>query len=262
MSRGFGGEVAELYDRYRHGYPEEILAAMGNAFALGFDDVVVDLGCGTGQVALPIAARVREVVGIDPEPDMLIVARRAAERLGVSNVNWVIGDERDLPALGHALGDRSIAAVTVGQAAHWLDHRILFDRARQLVRRGGGVAILTNGTPLWQQDSGWSRSLRSFLEQWLDCQLVDRCGTDEEAQHRYRSDLAGLGYEVGGVHCDWVAELSFDELLGGVLSALGVDRLPVGEQRVAFAAGMQEAVGSAQTFDEPVHVTLITGRVG
>jgi SAM-dependent methyltransferase len=260
MSGGFGGEVAEVYDRYRHRYPAEILAAVVDAFALGSGDVAVDLGCGTGQVALPLAATVRAVVGVDPEPDMLNVARRAAGRLGVSNASWVIGDDRDLPRLGRALGDRSIAAVTIGQALHWIDHRTLFDRARGLLRSGGGIAILTNGTPLWLQDSGWSRSVRAFLEQWLDCELVDRCGTDDLAQQQYRDDLAAFGYEVDCVGCDWVAELSFDQLLGGVLSALGVGRLPAGEQRVAFAAGLREAVGSAQSFIEPVHVALITGR--
>lgn len=261
MPRGFGGEVAELYERYRHGYPAEILAGVVDALALCSSDVAVDLGCGTGQVALPLAAVVRAVVGVDPEPDMLLVARRAAEHLGVSNASWVIGDDRDLPGLGRALGDRSIAAVTIGQAAHWIDHRMVFDRARGWLRPGGGIAILTNGTPLWLQDSGWSRSIRSFLEQWLDCKLSDRCGTDELAQQRYRDDLAALGYEVDGRHCDWVADLSYDQLLGGVLSALSVDQLPAGQQRDAFAAGLRDAVGSAQNFTEPVHVTLLTGRV-
>ena len=253
--------MAEIYERYRHGYPAQILAAVVDAFALGSADAAVDLGCGTGQVALPLATVVRAVVGVDPEPDMLIVARRAASRLGLSNASWVIGDDSDLPGLSQALGGRSIAAVTIGQAAHWIDHRILFDRARGWLRPGGGVAILTNGTPLWLQDSGWSRSTRLFLEQWLDCELVDRCGTDERAQQRYREDLAAFGYEVDGVECDWVAELSFDQLLGGVLSALGASRLPVDEQRVAFASGLREVVGSAQHFSEPVHVALITGRV-
>src|ERR1700679_3925280 len=76
MTEGFGGQVAEIYERYRHGYPAEILAAVVDAFALGPRDVAVDLGCGTGQVVLPLAATVRAVVGVDPEPDMLRVARR------------------------------------------------------------------------------------------------------------------------------------------------------------------------------------------
>ncbi|GAA5189801.1 hypothetical protein GCM10023322_43330 [Rugosimonospora acidiphila] len=77
MSLGFGGEVAGYYARYRRGYPPAAVDAIVKAFALGTDDVVLDLGCGTGQLTLPLAERVRAVV--DPEPDMLVLARRAAE---------------------------------------------------------------------------------------------------------------------------------------------------------------------------------------
>lgn len=38
----------------------------------------MDLGCGTGQLALLMAGRVRAVIGVDPEPDMLQRARQAA----------------------------------------------------------------------------------------------------------------------------------------------------------------------------------------
>ena len=261
MSEGFGGEVADLYKRYRHGYPAEIVAAVGDAFGLGAGDVAVDMGCGTGQLTLPLAARVRAIIGIDPEPDMLAVAQRAAKRSGVSNVSWMVGSDRDLRALGRALADRSLAAITVGQALHWMDHRDLFTQARELLRPGGGIAILTNGTPLWLQDSDWSRALRAFLERWLDCELTAQCGTDEHSQQRYREDLADAGYEVHSAARDWVAELDFDRLLGGILSAMGEDRLPAGERRAEFGAGVREAVGAVERFLEPVHVALLTGRI-
>jgi hypothetical protein len=173
----------------------------------------------------------------------------------------MVGSDRDVPALGRALGDRSLATITVGQALHWIDHRELFTHARQLLRPSGGIAILTNGTPLWLQDSDWSRALRAFLEGWLECELTAHCGTDERSQQRYREDLANAGYEVHNAVCDWVAELDFDRLLGGILSAMGEARLPVGERRAVFAAGVREAVGTAQRFLEPVHVALLVGRV-
>jgi SAM-dependent methyltransferase len=65
---GFSGEVADLYHRYRHGYPDAVIDELTGAFGLTGQDVVVDLGCGTGQLALPMARRVRAVVGVDPEP--------------------------------------------------------------------------------------------------------------------------------------------------------------------------------------------------
>jgi predicted RNA methylase len=55
---GFGGEVPGFYHQYRRGYPPAVIDALIGAFALTRDDVVIDLGCGTGQLALPIAARV------------------------------------------------------------------------------------------------------------------------------------------------------------------------------------------------------------
>ncbi len=117
---GFGGEIAGLYRRYRHGYPESVIDILAGAFDLGPDDVVVDLGCGTGQLTVPLAGRVRAVAGVDPEPDMLREAARAARDAGLANISWMLGTDAGLPALGRLLGDGTVAAVTIGQALHWM----------------------------------------------------------------------------------------------------------------------------------------------
>jgi hypothetical protein len=77
-----------------------------------------------------------------------------------------------------------------------MDRRALFDHARGLLRPGGGIAILTNGTPVWLQDGDWSHSVRTFLERWLDHEVTNRCGTDDLAQQRYRDELSGFGHSV------------------------------------------------------------------
>jgi SAM-dependent methyltransferase len=181
---GFSGEVADFYHRYRHGYPVAVLDALVGTFGLTGQDVVVDLGCGTGQLALPMAARVRAVVGVDPEPDMLQRARQAAGERDVRNVTWMIGADTDIPALRGLLGGNSVAAVTIGQALHWMNRQDLFPAIIPLLRPGGGVAVVTNGTPLWLQDTGWSRALRDYLEHWLGTKLTFACGTDEQSQRR------------------------------------------------------------------------------
>ena len=96
---GFGGEVAGFYHRYRRGYPPAVIDTLTRAFSLAGDDVVIDLGCGTGQLTLPIARRVHAVAGVDPEPDMLARARQAAADLGVRNATWILGADTDIPAL-------------------------------------------------------------------------------------------------------------------------------------------------------------------
>ncbi len=81
MRASFSGAVATYYARHRRGYPPEVLDALVDAFGLGAADTVVDLGCGTGQLSLPLAARVGSIVGVDPEPDMLAGRRRNQDAL-------------------------------------------------------------------------------------------------------------------------------------------------------------------------------------
>jgi SAM-dependent methyltransferase len=147
MSRlGFGGEVAELYAPFRRGYPPAVVDIVAGHFGLTCGDVVVDLGCGTGQLALPISRRVGAVIGVDREPDMLVQARRAAEQRHARNLLWIVGSDRDVQALGRVLGHGRLAAVLIGQALHWMRPESLFGVLAGLVRPGGGVAVVTNGT--------------------------------------------------------------------------------------------------------------------
>jgi 2-polyprenyl-3-methyl-5-hydroxy-6-metoxy-1,4-benzoquinol methylase len=60
---------------------------------------VLDVGCGTGRHALRLAASGAEVVGYDPCPEMLAVAREQARRLGLK-VHWQAGGFGELPRDG------------------------------------------------------------------------------------------------------------------------------------------------------------------
>src|SRR4051794_19728061 len=68
MGLGFSGEVVDYYERFRRGYPGPVVDALVGALRLRPDDVVLDLGCGTGQLTLPLAGRARSAIGMDVEP--------------------------------------------------------------------------------------------------------------------------------------------------------------------------------------------------
>jgi len=261
VDRGFHGELVEYYHRYRHGYPGAVTDALAELFGLSDRDVAIDLGCGTGQLTLALAGQVRAVLGIDPEPDMLRRAQQAAGQAGRTNVSWMLGAGTSVPALGRLLGDGSVAVVTVAQALHWMAHAELFDACVPLLRPGGGIAVVTNGTPLWLQDSDWSRALRGFLARWTGMTPTYACGTDEQSQREYERALAAAGYQVTSTAVDYVADLNLDQVAGGVLSAMGADGLPAADQRSSFAGQLGQALGGDGPFREQVHVAIVAGRL-
>nr|WSY48972.1 class I SAM-dependent methyltransferase [Streptomyces sp. NBC_00886] len=255
--------MAEYYAKFRRGYPPQVFDALKDAFGLSRADVVLDIGCGTGQLALPFASRVRSVVGVDPEPDMLRLARLAAEAQGVRNATWVLGADTDLPALGGLLGERSLALTVIGQALHWMQPDELFRAVVPLSRKGGGIAVISNGTPLWLQDSPWSRALRGCLEGWLGTTLTATCGTSSRDRLRYAQALERAGFAgVRELTVEYGDDLSFDQLFGGVCSAIPADRLPGEDDRAVLAERIRRALPAEDRFAEVVRVTMLVGQVG
>jgi ubiquinone/menaquinone biosynthesis C-methylase UbiE len=149
----FGAETAKYYARYRRGYPDAVVDAVTDLLRLDSGDVVVDLGCGTGLLTRPFARRVGMVIGVDPEADLLAVARQSTEKELIPKLVWVLGSDADLPTTGKLVGDQRVGAVTVGQALHFMDYEKLFRTARPFLRVGGGIAVIATGIPLWQQAS-------------------------------------------------------------------------------------------------------------
>lgn len=259
MGAGFSGEVATYYARHRRGYPPEVLDALVGAFGLGTGDTVVDLGCGTGQLSLPLAARVGAVIGVDPEPDMLALARHAALDAAKANMTWLLGADSDLPALGRLLGDREVGALTVAVAIHFMDRDKLFRAARPLLRPGGGIAVVTNGVPLWLQDAEWSGALRECLERLLGQPVTATCQTDEAGRRRNQDALVRAGYRYTESLVQYEAPLTVDDMVGGVFSAISGDRLPSTQRRAAFVAEVRDALGGRDKVTERVRVWLQFG---
>jgi len=61
------------------------------------DEHVLDVGCGTGNVAISAARRDAHVTGLDITPDMLENGRENAAIAGLDRIDWQEGDATDLP---------------------------------------------------------------------------------------------------------------------------------------------------------------------
>ena len=105
-----GGEPYErlgpLYDRWCAGVDHDV--ALYVLACEGAAGPIVELGAGSGRIAVELARHGHRVVALDASPTMLGQARRRAHRLGVEDLlETVLGDLRDPPALPRS--DRVIA---------------------------------------------------------------------------------------------------------------------------------------------------------
>jgi len=90
--------IAHTYDRYRSFAPRTLqfwLNHIVNLAAISPGLPVLDLGCGTGRLAIPLANGVRaRVYGLDLEPAMIA---QAVTKEGSGAVGWAVGDATSLP---------------------------------------------------------------------------------------------------------------------------------------------------------------------
>jgi SAM-dependent methyltransferase len=88
--------IARLYDPWSHSVTEDVAFYVEEARAAS--PPVVELGVGTGRIAVPIAAEGIRVVGVDSSPGMLEVCRERAALAGVVHlVDLHLGDLRAPP---------------------------------------------------------------------------------------------------------------------------------------------------------------------
>ncbi len=108
---------------------------------------LVDAGCGPGILALLLADRFDDVVGIDPDAGMLSTADRNARNLGITNVRWFEARAEEIGSLN--LGP--VRLVTLGQSFHWTKREVVADLVYDILETGGGLALIgnnvKNGTP-------------------------------------------------------------------------------------------------------------------
>jgi SAM-dependent methyltransferase len=133
---------------------------------------IVDIGCGTGVLALQLADRGCSVVGVDPALASLDVARA---KPGASRVRWIHGTAADLPPLQ---ADLAVMTANVAQAivdpGDWSDTLT----AAHSALRPGGLLMFETRVPARQ---AWLRWTRDHTHQVLDgietwCDLLDVTG--------------------------------------------------------------------------------------
>jgi SAM-dependent methyltransferase len=135
MRRGSG--LASVADRYsmRPPYPDDTFALLA-ALVDPTDKSMLDAGCGTGELARPMARRVDRVDAVDQSAAMLAQGRELMDG-DAANLRWVLGAVEEA-ALAPAYG-----LITCGDSIHWFDWSVAMPRFRQRLTPRGHLVLLT-----------------------------------------------------------------------------------------------------------------------
>lgn len=184
---------------------------------------VVDVCCGTGDLALAFAARGARVVGVDFTPQML--ARATRKGRGAQRPLFVHGDALRLPLRD---GSADVASVAFG-LRNVADRGAGLRELARVVRPGGLVLVLEFSTPPGRVLGG---AFRTYFTRVLP--RIGRCVSGDGDAYEYlpRTVLAWPEPErlAREMEACGMVETGFDLLTGGI-ACLHYGRVPGGGAR-------------------------------
>jgi SAM-dependent methyltransferase len=151
-------QVAELYDRFRPDYPEELLSDLARLVGIGSGCRVLELGCGTGQLTLPLAERGCVITALDIGADMAALARQKLAQHPFAQVDVAAFEDWPLPA-------QAFDVVISATAFHWLDPAIRVNKAADALRPGGALAVIATHH-IAGGDEGFFVDVQACYERW------------------------------------------------------------------------------------------------
>ena len=88
--------TAGYYVRYRIPYPMVLLDDLIKRSNLHQNRKLLDIACGPGRIAIPLAPHFTQVLANDAEPEMINAGKREAGKAGIKNIEWILGKAEEL----------------------------------------------------------------------------------------------------------------------------------------------------------------------
>ncbi len=171
----------ELYDLVMRPPDQEAEFEFCDALASGQNAPLLELGCGTGRLTVPLAARGHAVTGLDYSAAMLRLARVKAEAAG-AKADFVQADFRNF-SLGKKYGLILFPNNSLSHAYTFDDLLACFSCVRAHLAPGGMFVIdVTNPTPA---QMGSDINVRQLVSSFFTS-----AGDKVEVYHAYNYDLA------------------------------------------------------------------------
>jgi SAM-dependent methyltransferase len=245
------------YQRYRLAYPERLIARVVALLRLKPGAPVLDLGCGPGSLAVPLAKAGLKVTAADPEPEMLAAAEAAAAAAGVELTLWQGGSYDLKPDMG------PYRLVSIGRAFHWMDRMATLAMLDRIISPDGAVAFFHDAHPVLPENA-WFKLL---------CKVGDKFGRAQQPHILERKALGHRRYEpflfrsafteLDGLSVTLRQPISEDEIVGRAFSLSTTSPGLLGAEADAFEAELRKglrALSPEGKFTEIAEMVAVIAR--
>ena len=232
--------TAPDYDQYRPAYPTALFDDLRARTSVAGGGNMLDLACGTGQIAFPLAEHFAEVWAVDQEPETVAYGRAKAQRLGVANITWVTGSADTVPL------DGPFDLIAIGNAFHRLNRSAVAERMLSWLKPGGSLAVMWSDVP-WRGDEPWQRAMEAVVLDWTTkAEATDRVPAGWEAamaSDSHEQVLRRAGFDHLGTF-GWMVERTWtvETLIGFVYSTSILNRHVLGDRSAQFELEFAERV--------------------
>ena len=152
--------------------------------------VVLDLGCGTGDIARGLAPLVDRVDALDMS-EAMIAQGKISPGGDHPHIQWIVGTAEA------AVLQPPYGLVTAGESFHWMDWEVVFDRLRQVLEPEGFLALIDRGelsTP-WQDSLGKLAAQFSTIQNFEHFDLIEtleKRGLFQKQGEKYTSPVTSM----------------------------------------------------------------------
>jgi ubiquinone/menaquinone biosynthesis C-methylase UbiE len=197
---------ADLYSKYRPRYPKKYINYLVSYNKLTSNNIVVDIGSGTGVLTEQLLDKRLKVIAVEPNDDMRSIAEKR-----LNNHPKFVSIKGTAENTG--LRSKSIDLITVAQAFHWFDKVKFKNECIRILKPNLNVALVWNS-----RDS----SSQMILENAEICKNLcpsfnDFSGGIKEASEEFEQFFRDGKYEYRTFQND--LEYYLDDFVGRNLSA-------------------------------------------
>ncbi|CAK8694822.1 putative methyltransferase DDB_G0268948 [Clavelina lepadiformis] len=133
--------VAKAYLKYRPVYSNDVAQTImtylqrhnGNNSLSSTYDLMVDVGCGSGQATNIFPSYFKKIVGVDASENQI---KCATEQNKFDHIQYVVGKAEELP-----LTEKSVDLLVCGEAVHWFDLSKFLREVSRVLKPKGCMAI-------------------------------------------------------------------------------------------------------------------------